>query len=108
MSERIFVSRTTGAVALSTTVSPAAECQILSVSIHLGSASATAENLTITLDSLGGAAYDVVLDAQDMNTVADYIWQPSTPFFLANGDALALAWANSNTETYGLEVRWKR
>ncbi len=101
--------RATGAGVLGSTLAPGRAIVIVRASIHLGAPSATAENLTGQLDSAIGAAYDLILFAQDMNTLADYVWYPEIPVPIASGDEIDFAWGNTNTETYGLEVvyRWE-
>ena len=97
----------TGAGALAATIAPGVAFQIEEIRVHLGSASATSENITVTLDHAEGAAYDVVLKAQDMNAVVDFVWIPARPAIIPTGSEVDIAWANTNTETFGLEVLYK-
>ena len=99
------VSRATGSAALSLTHTPSgSEIYFYEFRIHLGAASATSENLVIKIDAAAGAAYDTVLDTQDMNTLADYVYLPARPHRLFAGDKIIVTWTNTNTETYGAEV----
>jgi len=93
----------TGAAALSTSLAPGKAFKLLEVRLHLSSASATSENLTATMDAGAGEAYDTVLLAKDMNTVANYIYTFEDRYF-GDSDEIDFAWANTNTRTYGLEI----
>jgi hypothetical protein len=98
----------TGAAAFAGSVKPVGDERwvLLEVRVHLGAASATSENFTITLDSVSGAAYDALLFSQDMNAVTDVVWHLDLGRVFMPGDELDLAWANTNTETYGVEIIW--
>lgn len=98
-----FHSVATGSAAISTTIDPQREFQLEEVRLHLSGAGGAA-NLTITVDSVSGAAYDVVLATQDMTAVTDYVYQPDRPHRFRNGDKIVIAWANGAGRTYGLEV----
>lgn len=104
----IMISRVTGAAAMSSTLSPTYSFELIDVRIHLDAASATSENFTITLDSAKGTAYDTLVYSRDMDTVTDIIWTPEETLKFAAGDSLIFAWANTNTRTYGLEIRYRR
>lgn len=97
----------TAGVAIDETITPSGPFQIEDVRIHLGAASATSENIVVSLDAVDGAEYDVVFNAQDMNALTDYIWQPTRPYPCDKDDKINIAWLNTNAETYGLTVRWR-
>jgi hypothetical protein len=80
--------------------------QIEEMRVHLNLASATAEDLTLTLVSAEGVEYNTVLFRQDMDTVQDVVWQPARPINTFRGDALQLIWGNTNSRTYGIELIW--
>jgi len=76
-----------------------------SFTIHLGSAPASQENLTITLDSVGGAAYDTVLFTGAMGGITDLLVDTADmDVTLGRGDALDFAWANSDGAEWGFEA----
>ncbi len=102
----MLFDRSTGSAAINREVSPAKDGQFEGIRIHLSAASATSENLVVTLVSNAGTEYDVVLDTQDMNTLSDYVYQPTRPHPFVNGDKIKVTWANTNTRTYGLEILW--
>jgi len=101
----IYSQVATGALAVNTTITPTAAFALDAVSIHL-SAAGGAGNLTITLDAIAGAAYDVNLLTQDMTSVTDLYWQPERPVECLSGDKIVIAWANGSGRTYGLNARW--
>lgn len=76
---------------------------IREIRLHLNAAGASGD-LTVKIDSGGGATYDTVLLKQDMTSVTDLHYIPEKPVRVAAGDKLAIAWANAGGKTYGLEV----
>lgn len=92
------------------TLAPGQEFEFGGFRLHLNAASATTENLTITLD--GGAGtdiYDTNLYTKDMNGVQDIVYNiKDVPEQFDKLDEITFAWANSNTKTYGLEIFWRR
>lgn len=97
------VLNSTGAAALAASLTATYGINITDVRIHL-SAAGGAGNLTIKINAIAGAAYDTTLVTQDMTGVTDYVWQPTSPLYLQQGDVLEIAWLNANNRTYGLTV----
>ena len=105
----LWHSYDTGSGAMAETLAAGEAFELKEVRIHLNTASATVENLTITLDSgIGGTAYDSVPWTDGMNTVKDYSWIPDKELHFTATDELDFAWANSDSRTWGLEVIWKK
>ncbi|MFC2031554.1 hypothetical protein ACFLWA_12615, partial [Chloroflexota bacterium] len=53
------------------------------------------------------AAYDTVLLSQDLSagSVTDLLWKPTDgPLLCETGDAIDIAWTNTEARTYGLRV----
>ena len=98
--------RSTGSGAISRTVTFTSDVLLDEVNVHL-SAAGGADNFTVTLDAAAGAEYDVVLITKDMTSTVDYIYRFERPRQLFNGDKIVIAWANTNSRTYGLEVIWR-
>ena len=71
--------------------------------IHLSAASATSEDLVVTVDSASGSAYDINILTEDMNAVQD-LRISCLDLLLLDGDVLTFTWANSDSRTYGLEI----
>ena len=90
------------------TLNPGADFQLMGIRLHLGSALAAAETLTVTLDALAGGAYDVVLYTLDLGTpdIRDVV----IPFggkedYFVSGDQIVIALsANVGGDTFGCEV----
>jgi hypothetical protein len=98
------ISRATGSGAIAKTIAPGVQWQLEEVRLHLSGAGG-AENFTITIDAGAGAAYDTVLLTEDMTTVTDLVWKPEDgPILLAANDEVDIAFTNTATRTYGLEV----
>ena len=78
--------------------------RVISMTLALNVAATTSENLTIALDAIEGANYDVVLYSLDLSAgaVIDLLWQPDGPLYIIGGDRLGIGWANSNSRTWGL------
>jgi len=99
-------SRETASVAIDYSLAPSLGFQLCEVRVHLSDVGGAQEDLTIWLDSMAGAAYDIVFLAQDMNAVKDLVYQPTRPHEFVVGDVLRVQYTNTNLETYGLEVVW--
>ena len=104
------VERATGSAAIATSFSAASTgpIELVSVELSLSATGGAAENFTITVNATAGSVYDTIIFAQDMNTVEDLLWLPDQPVPITNGDVLDLAYANSNSRTYGLVITYKR
>lgn len=92
-----------GVIALTHTVVGSHYQQLVSVTLHFDVAPTTAENLTITLDSGEGPEYDTLLYTVDPSVTAmtDLLWQPDEPLLLRVGDAVDVAYANTDARVWG-------
>jgi hypothetical protein len=108
MSASVFKVDATGALAIAATMTvPAGRAyQLISVSVKFSAAPVANESLTITLDANAGAAYDVLLYTINPSLLAttNLIWSPSQPLYLEGGDAIDVAFANTDTRTYGVQI----
>ena len=110
MSASVFkVSETgTGRVDASMTVPAGCHYELLSVTLHLNAAGTTSEDFTITLDANAGHVYDALLYSVDLSAASttDVVWVPSGPWplILEGGDAVDVAWFNTEGRTYGVEI----
>ena len=104
----VFKVNATGGAAIAQTVTvPAGATYVLyHVSLAMSAAPTTSENFTITLDANAGAAYDVLLYSLDLSagSTTDLVWFPDEPLYLEGGDALDVAYANTDVGTYGLQL----
>ena len=104
----------TGAANITASVSISSEQQtyteiweIISIRINLSAAGA-ANDLTITVNSDLGAAYDTIILTQDMTSVVD-LYKTYNPgeMVMDKEDSLDFAWTNGSTRTYGIEVLYR-
>ena len=94
-----------GAVAATTGAVPTgAAYRLVSVTAHFGVAPAAAGSLTVTLDAQAGAAYDTVLQSASMVGLTDWAWFPDSPIVGVTGDTFIVAYANSDSRTYGVQI----
>lgn len=85
------------------TATPAKAYRVLWVSLNCSGGTAT---LTLNLDAIAGAAYDLTIDS--VATQAETFWQPSSDLILAPGDefdAVAGAAGASNTTSVIVTVQ---
>ena len=103
MAKPILYKATAATGALALDIAPDWDFELMEVRVHLNAAGG-AGDLTVTPDALAGAAYDTVLLKQDMTSVTDLVYIPAQPMQFVRGDKLAVAWPNSGSKTYGVEV----
>ena len=98
------IYRSSGAAAIAITVSPGEPWELEGIRVHLSAAGA-AGNLTVTVDSANGSAYDTVLFTQAMAGVTDvdHRWSPTQKFTNKN-DKVVIAYTNTGTVTWGVEI----
>ena len=78
----------------------------MSVSLKYNTAPATSQAFTITLDANAGATYDILLYTVDpsVSGITSLCWQPDEPLYLEGGDAVDLAYTNTDNRTYGVQI----
>ena len=103
VSGRYYKEVATGAAAIATTVAPSGAWRLDLVKVHLSGAGG-AGDLTITMDAIAGAAYDVVVLSQDMTAVTDLVWMPDNELIMTADDEIDIAWANAGGKTNGIEI----
>ena len=112
MSASVFKMKASGngAIAESMTVPDGAAYRLISVSLNLDIAPTTSENYTITIDDAFGNPFDVLLYSLDISagSTTDVFWQPDEELMLVGGDAIDVAFANTDARTYGLVFTVKR
>lgn len=108
MSASVYKVNGTGAASIATsmTVPTGQTFRLLSVTVNLNVAPTTSEDLTITLNANAGAAYDTLLYSLDPSaaSVTDILWTPDVLVLLEGGDAVDVAWFNSDARTYGVQI----
>lgn len=112
MSASVYKINATGsaAIAATATVPAGQHYSLIAVTLHFDAAPTTSENFTVTLDANAGAAYDTVLYSLDLSTgsTTDLIYQPTYPLIFEGGDAIDVAYANTDTGTYGLQITMRQ
>lgn len=85
--------------------------EVESVLLHFDAAPSAGGTVAISVDALGGAAYDTVLYSVDPGAegaaVTDLFWQPDRAYHLLAGDAVRVTYANADGRTYGCQVTLK-
>jgi hypothetical protein len=111
MIQTILTFPATGNAAINfSAVVPAGQAyQLISLSVLFSAAPTTSEDLTVTFNSHYGAVYDVLLYTVDPSAGAttDIFWQPDEEIDLVGGDAVDVAYANTDTNTYGAVLTLK-
>ena len=104
----VFKVNATGNLVLSSslTVPASRTYKLISVTLALNTAPTTSENFTITLNANAGAAYDVLLYSLDLSagSTTDLVWFPDEQLLLEGGDAIDVAYTNTDSRTYGLQI----
>jgi len=97
---------TTGAGAITASQAAADGDKLASVNIHFSAAPTTSEDLTITIDANDGSAYDTVLAKIDPAefSLTDYVFVPEGDILLESGDAIDIAYTNTDAVTYGVQI----
>lgn len=93
----------TGNTAIAESYEIKQDTMLQEVRIGLNQAGASG-TLIVSLDSVQGSAYDVVLLSQSMALVTSLVWQPDESIPLVDGDKVIVTWANAGSAIYGLEV----
>ena len=104
----VFKINATGAAGLAASMTvPAGETyKLISVSLLMSAAPTTSEDFTITLDAKASAPYDVLLYTLDLasGSITNLVWFPDEVTLLEGGDAIDVAYTNTDTGTYGLQI----
>lgn len=94
----------TGAISASHAVS--GNERLTSVILHFSAAPTTSQAFTITLDANDGGAYDTLLATVNPadESLTDYVYIPDGDLYLEDGDAIDLAFTNTDGRTYGVQI----
>lgn len=82
--------------------------EFLGFEVTLSAASATSEDLTITVDAAAGSAFDNLIYSKDMNGIADINYMFDTPRECKANDKIDVAWDNTNDRTFGIKLFTRR
>jgi hypothetical protein len=101
------VATETGSGAMSKSIAITAPTELLSIEMKMSAAPTTgAQPITVTKDANAGAAYDVVHLSADLVALANtsYSARFNPPIYFVAGDAIVVAFVNTDAVTYGLQV----
>jgi len=107
----VKIERFTGAAALSETITCTVPMWVLGIRIKLDSECTASEYLTITRDSGTSPVYDHEYKFGMENVESFDKWLANNfnqGLVFDEGDEVGLAWPNSQSKTYGLEVFWQQ
>jgi len=99
-----------GTETISVILAPGVSFEILEIRMHLNSAPTTSEYFTVTLDNNLGTYWDTVLYKHDFaaTSTTDLLWSPDRDHTFDPGDKIVFAWNNTDTKTWGMEVKYRR
>lgn len=99
----------TGTGAIATTHTATEDERLYSITCKFSSAPTTSENLTATWNKVAGAAYDVVILSTDpsASSATSVVYIPDESLLLRSGDAIDVAFTNTDGNTYGVEISTK-
>jgi len=102
------ITPTTGVDTALATLDPASDFKLLGIRIFMGSALASGETITVTLDANEGPEYDIVLRTLDMGTpdirsVMFHFGEGEDNFVSGDKIVVALS-ANTGSDTWGCET----
>lgn len=100
------VTNALGTGAISTSYAPSAAFWLESVTTHFSSAPTTSQDLTVTLNANDAVEYDTVLSSEDPSATSatDIFYGPESPILCESGDAIDVAYTNTDGVTYGLRI----
>ena len=96
----------TGTGAISASRAVTGNERLTSVTLHFNVAPTTSQAFTIKLDAHDGEAYDTLLATVNPadESLTDYVYIPDGDLYLEDGDAIDLAFTNTDGKTYGVQI----
>ena len=112
MSASVFQTHADGLgnIGVAATVPVGQTYRVMHVTCAFVSAPTTSENFTVELDSVHGAAYDLLLYSLDPSAGAttDIAWYPDEELFVVGGDSIDVTFAGTDNIGYGVVITLKR
>ena len=107
--EKEYTARISGTTAVAYTLNPKFAFQLMDFRAHIVTDTSTtaSESLTLTADHHSGTPFDILLYTKSMVAVTD-IYRSFDRMRFVGGDEVDFAWANTNSKTWGLEVKYRR
>jgi len=87
-------------------IDPGCDFVLYEATLTLSDEASTSENFVMQLDSRLGSSYDHNILKQDVDGYSDIHWSGERFFF--EGDIIRFTLPNSDSLTYGLEVKYRR
>lgn len=102
----VVVVSATGAAAIAATTASTKRFRLIAVTCKLDGAPTTSEDFVVNLNALDGAGYDTDLLRVDPSLVSatDIVYIPDGDLLVEAGDQVVVAFANTDTNTYGLRI----
>jgi hypothetical protein len=103
----VTVYTATGTGALSLATSESGRFQFVQASVKFNSLPVTSQDVTLTLDALGGAAYDAILRRLNPSLgtgTGDTVFLGDPDEIYESGDQLTLAYTNTDGRTFGARI----
>lgn len=103
---KLVKTSATGTGAITASHATTANEKLCSVTLHFNTAPTTSQNFTITVDANDGSNYDYLLFSIDpsASSLTDLVWFPDGELYLEMGDAVDLAYTNTDGRTYGVQI----
>ena len=107
----ILSAESTGMATLNFSLAPGNAFELVDFTLHLDATAGTSEDFVVTKNAKAGSDYDTKIYIKDLSTLATpdvyFSTQPEEFVFMA-GDTLDFSFTNTSTDTYGLQVKYKR
>jgi len=96
----------TAGVIVTGSYSASGDERLCSVTAHFSAAPTTSESFTITMNANAGAAYNTLLNSVNpsLTAMVNYVWFPDGDLYLESGDSIVLAFPNTESVTYGIQI----
>ena len=106
----LITVQVTGSAAISYSLAPGYQSDVIDFRLHLGSTPTTSQDFTVTVNAGAGSEYDVLLYKKDLSTITgDIVFVAEEGGFnLAPTDTLDFAYTNTDVVVYGLQMRYRR
>lgn len=108
----ILTTEITGTAAISYSLAPGYAFELIEWTLKLNTVPTTSESLTVKKNVSAGVVYDVPIYAKDLAelTPTPEIYFSCEPeeFCFEAGDTLDFAYTNTDTRTYGLQIKYRR
>lgn len=107
----IITMEKTGAAAIAYSVAPGFSAELIDFRLKLSAVPTTSEDFTATINAEDGAVYDAEIYRKDLSLLSDpsvILIGGTDEFVIEDGGSWDFAYTNSDTVTYGLQIRYRR